>query len=555
MARSPDSPHTPRSRRPVPRLATVLLLTNLAILLLPLGSIGALRILENELIRRTEAELIAQGTVVGEAWRQHLAAVLEEQGASLADLAGAGQIGVPAAPEWLATDDPDGVLHPVPADLDRGRDPIWPRAADPPPATSDRPAMAEAGRRLTPLLQHTTTVTLAGIRVVDVDGVQVASTRGEAGLDLSVWDEVPAALRGEPVRRMRERLSDEPTPPITSLSRRTRVRVFVALPVFEGDRVLGAVVLSRTPISLRRALYDGRHRLIGAGLALLAVVVLVSTGLAWAVTRPMRRLVRRAERVADGDRSAVTADDRPGTAELARVQAAFDRMTRVLVDREAYIRTFATGVSHEFKTPLTAMKGAAELLSDHGDEMSDDERARFVGVIERECDRLERLVARLLELARADVLQPEDAAHDLFAVADGVARRAVDRGHDVVVDGAGPLVAAIDAVPATTILDNLVENAVQHGGDDVRVRIGLERVGDSIVVDVDDDGPGISDANAARVFESFFTTARRSGGTGVGLAIVRTLVTQHRGTIDLIRTPERTRFRVTLPVAPTEDAA
>ena len=186
-------------------------------------------------------------------------------------------------------------------------------------------------------------------------------------------------------------------------------------------------------------------------------------------------------------------------------------------------------------------------------DMSDDERARFVGVIERECDRLERLVGRLLELARADVLRPDEASHDVRAIADEVARHARDAGHDVRADGASVAIAAIDAVPMRTVLHNLVDNAVQHGGDGVVVRLGVSVEADRVVVDVDDSGPGISDANAERVFESFFTTARRDGGTGVGLAIVRTLVRQHRGDVELVRAPGRTRFRVTLPTSPTEE--
>ncbi len=533
---------------PRPRLRTVLLAANLVAVLVPLVFIGALRILENELVRRTEAELIAQGTVVVAAYRDALERVFEADGASLAAAVADGTYGVPADPRWLATDDPDGRLHPIPAELDRGRDPVLPPAPEPAAAERGDRRAADAGELVTPLLEYTTTVTLAGLRVVDASGVEVAASRDGAPRSLVAWDEVERALSGEPVRQLRQRISDEPPPPLSGLSRRTRVRVFVALPVLVGDRVVGAVVVTRTPVSVQKALYDGRRTLaLGAALLLLVAAALALV-LARLLGRPIEQLADRAERVAAGDVAAAAPLEHPGTDEVDRLSRSFVTMTTALLEREAYIRTFAANVSHEFKTPLTALRGSAELLEDHLDTMSDDERRGFLSTMIRETDRLERLVRRLLDLARADVLRPGDEASDVTETATRVCARHIDAGADVALNADERAVVRMDGAALEAIIACLVGNAVEHGGDNVRVRVDVRRDGDTVELRVHDDGAGISEANASRVFDAFFTTAREQSGTGVGLSIVRTLVTQHRGTVELERDPGTT-FVIRLPRA------
>ena len=256
-----------------------------------------------------------------------------------------------------------------------------------------------------PVLRDAQVVTLAGIRVVDYQGVVVASTGEWLGMSMTSSREINRSLQGESVSLLRQRISDQPPPPLASISRGTGVRVFVAMPIIQDDRVWGAVLLSRTPPNITQTLYGKRYHLLYGGLMLLGIVALIAGFTSLTISRPVRALMRQAERAVRGETGAVVPLTRPGTQEIAQLSQVVARMAQTLEQRADYIRSFASHVSHEFKTPLSAIQGAVELLWDHAETMSEQERRRFLDNLRCDAQRLERLVRRLLELARADVMQ------------------------------------------------------------------------------------------------------------------------------------------------------
>ena len=276
----------------------------------------------------------------------------------------------------------------------------------------------------------------------------------------------------------------------------------------------------------------------------------VSLLTAFAIARPVAALMRQTERAARGERGAVAVLTHPGTSEIAQLSEAVAHMARSLEERGEYIRNFAANVSHEFKTPLTAMQGAVELLREHGATMSDVERNQFLENIGANTNRLARLVRKLLELARADVMQPASENSDLGAVMSQVATRYREQGLAVELETPTPHVSvAIHEETLDSILNNLLDNARQHGGSQVLVKLGTQVGEDSVELTVRDSGPGVSGANAPRVFEPFFTTARPQGGTGLGLAVVRALVRAHGGDVWLDTSERGATFRARLPRA------
>ena len=537
-----------------PRLRTVLLTVNILILLLPLVGIGALRLYENALIRSTEAQLIVQGALVREIFRQEFLRQAELAGLLPAEPGAPPRYGRPL----FSGQDPSSASRdpsePVLPRLDIALDQVRPPAPDAEEASEAAdPIAAAVGARIMPALQAAGGTTLAGIRVVDARGIVVATTRSELDLSLAHREEVARALSGENVSILRQRISDEPVPPLRSLSRGQRYRVFVSMPVIEHERVIGAVVLSRTPMDIAKALYLKRRPLIFGAAVLLGVVVLVSVLTSFTISRPVRALIHQAELVSRGEKGALVPLGSPGTHELARLSEALARMAQVLEDRAEYIRTFASHISHEFKTPLTTMRGTVELMRDHLDKMTPEERARFLQNLGEASARLERLVSRLLEKARADMLRPGDERTDVAEALDGPVQRHRQAGLDVTLEhgrGVGEVRMAQDTLEE--IISNLLDNARQHGGENPRVVIStrLDRTARPPVVEVkvSDDGHGISDANAPRVFTPFFTTARERGGSGLGLSIVRSLLEAHGGTIELERENPGTTFRIRLPV-------
>jgi signal transduction histidine kinase len=506
-----------------PRLRTLLLALSLLTFALSWAGLIVLRVYDNQLLRQTESELLAEAGFVAGAYREALRAE------------GAGEgYGAALTPAALVAASSSVALAATRPRLDLGSDQVRPGAepARPPSTPPDAWALA-AGRRVTPVLSAAKPIALSGIRVVNADGTVVASSGEELGQSLAHREEVRRALAGEVVSLMRRRVSDHPNPPYQSASRETGVRVFVAMPVIEAGRVDGAVVLSRTPMTLGKAFYQDRYTLLVTALVLLAVISLVALLAAAFVARPVRALIAQTRAIGEGA-SAVAPIAHPGTREIAQLSEAFARMAKLLDQRGQYIRAFAASVSHEFKTPLAAIRGTVELLREHLGSMDDAQRQRFLDNLDADAARLDRLVRRLLDLARADVAQPTRERVALGTALEAVAARARAEGRAVTV--AAPADAQLTMAPATleAVLENLIDNAFQHGGPDVHVAIEARQDADGgVEVAVSDDGPGISAANAVQVFEPFFTTSRDRGGTGLGLTIVRALLHAHDATIAL----------------------
>jgi signal transduction histidine kinase len=403
--------------------------------------------------------------------------------------------------------------------------------------------LAAHERVLSRHLREAKHATLSGIRLVDADGIVVASSgdRRVLGEDLGGDPEVVAALAGAggSVVRPRPRATNAP---LDSRSRRATVRVFVASPVRVDGRIVGAIVLSRTPREEVQALYQMAPAGLWQG-AVLAVLATVAFGwLSSAVlTRSLSAVDRAAQRVADGHFDGLADLQRPKRShlrEVGRAALSVETMAVRLRDRLAYISEFASNVSHEFKTPLATLKGTLELLADDPD-MPPDQRTRFMTNASQSVDRLERLVTGLLSLARAEET-PDESIVDLEALVAASAERhgATWRGPLAPVRG--------DRSQLDAVVSNLLENARVHGGRAwVEGFVDGGRTGFAVV----DDGPGISPANLPQVFDRFFTTKRGQGSSGLGLALVRAIVFTHGGEVTVASRPGHTVFTVTLPAA------
>jgi len=220
-------------------------------------------------------------------------------------------------------------------------------------------------------------------------------------------------------------------------------------------------------------------------------------------------------------------------------------------------RDFVANVSHELRTPLTAIRGYVEALSD-GDVTTENSR-RFLDIIERHTERMERLVKDLLRLARLDAGQEGleilscDARNLINAVVTELSSALEQRQQrvDLVI---GPGADALRADPAKLhdVLRNLIANAITYSPERTSIRVETMRDGSSVTLSVSDEGPGIPEEDLSRVFERFYrvdkSRARDPGGTGLGLAIVKHLVELHKGDVRAENRPAGgARVSVTLP--------
>ncbi|MEP7240694.1 MAG: ATP-binding protein [Devosia sp.] len=269
-----------------------------------------------------------------------------------------------------------------------------------------------------------------------------------------------------------------------------------------------------------------------------ALVLTVAIGVVFArtLTGPINALIRRADEIGRGGRAAIVPPERLGTRELATLSQSFLDLAERLVDRTEYVSSFAAHVSHELKSPVTAIRGSAELLRDA--EMSPEEQRRFLDHIIADSDRLTALLERLRELARADL-----------SVVGGTSTLAQGLPEDGLLTASGdvdvPVRLGAEALKA--VLAQLTRNALENGATKVTATAALE--GDELCVVVADNGRGIALGNRDRVFEPFFTTRREAGGTGMGLQIVRSMLAAHRGSIALRPTASGAAFELRLPVA------
>ncbi|MCC6749469.1 MAG: HAMP domain-containing histidine kinase [Deltaproteobacteria bacterium] len=311
-----------------------------------------------------------------------------------------------------------------------------------------------------------------------------------------------------------------------------RVFLFLALPVRQGSAVAGAVYVTRSTVPVLQSLYRLRRQLVTVLVVALGLSSLLSLFLAATISGPIARLNDAAGRLARGDRTAVLQLRRGD--EIGQLSRSVDTLVRQLDHRATYVAEFAANISHELKTPLASIRGAAELLLDGAAEDA-SARERFLRMIASDVERLDRLVSRVLELSRIEAPTAEREGLDLSALVREVASAFPRCPLELVVPDALPyrghraqLVSALTA---------LVENAVRHSPADAPVVVALRRAGSRVELSVQDHGQGIADDQQTRIFDRFFTTRAAEGGTGLGLAIVAAVAEGHGGAVRLTSAP------------------
>lgn len=510
--------NTEKEPKKLYRLRTLLLLVTLSILLLPLVSVLYFRFYENELVRQTEIELIAQSAVISASYRSLVNSKLDDKS----------QYGIKITSSLK--NDRDDYYTPVAPTTDLSNQKVLARRK-PAKAIYDPPDLAAlyAGTQLQQVLRDTQQVTLAGMRILDYQGIVVAG-RNERGYSLEHVQEVQKALSGHYTSVIRQRVSDQRPPPIASISRGTGIRLFTAFPIIEDDRLYGVVYLSRTPQNILKHLYAVAEKVLVATAIVLSVTLFLAFFVSSRIVRPIKQLTQQAEKLAKGDLQTIDLLDKPGTYEVSKLSDSFSIMSHTLQQRGDYIRQFAAHVSHEFKTPLTSIQGAIELLQDHIDDMPKEQRQRFLDNLQNDTHRLEKLVSRLLELAKADAMHASNESSKLAPLLKSLRSRFNDKGLKILYrdeNNAHKLAIAPDVLE--TIINNLFENSLQHNATQVEVTTEEKR--DQVEIIFHDNGDGISSANAERIFTPFFTTRRNEGGTGLGLDIVASLLQTWKGDI------------------------
>ncbi len=354
--------------------------------------------------------------------------------------------------------------------------------------------------------------------------------------------------------------------------------IYVAYPIERLRSTRGVLLLSTQEGDIDQVIGDERIAIVMVFLIAAGVMLVLSMLLAGTIAEPVRRLSDAAERVRRGTRARQEIPDLTYRAdEIGHLSGSLRDMTKAMYARIEAIESFAADVAHELKNPLTSLRSAVETLPL---AKSEDSRKRLLAVIEHDVQRLDRLISDIsdasrldAELARADA-EPVDMHKLLQAIVSIENDVPKKSGVLAVLE-----LAKADAAPRSgksvrskltpytvlghdsrfgQVVTNLIDNACSFSPDNGKVVVTLSRSDRDVMITVDDEGPGIPEHAAERVFERFYTDRPDQGfgqHSGLGLSITRQIVEAHRGSIMASNRLDKdggvlgARFTVRLPAA------
>jgi len=365
------------------------------------------------------------------------------------------------------------------------------------------------------------------IYVTDADGiVRYDSEHKAVGEDYSNWRDVYLTLHGQYGSRSTR---DDPDDDASGV-------MHVAAAIREDSEIVGVVTVAKPSRTLAPIIARGERTIFRQGLFLLAATLVIGGLFTIWLTVSMNRLVRYARLLAAGQPAEPPSRGNDEIGELARALA----QLRNEVDGRAYVEHYVQHLTHEMKSPLAAIRGAAELLAEN--DLPDAERSRFTANVASQSQRLQALIDKLLRLAQLEQ-QRELEAPTAFSVSSLFAELELALSAPA---GQRRIILRFDVDPAIQIvgdhfllslaLSNLIQNALDFAPQNSVVECTAKADATHLNVSIRDRGPGIADYARERLFERFFSLPRPDGSaksTGLGLALVREIATLHGGEIRL----------------------
>jgi two-component system sensor histidine kinase ChvG len=485
------------------RIRTRLLLVNVVIVCVPVVGLGFARFYEREMLAAVETDMIHQAEVLRQLLRADVeAGTLAAHAAALPDIAAKTQTRirlVDAGGHVVADSHADG----PPEGVERAPMLAGPRLSGAPPQGGRRAAETAVGAR--PEIRR--------------------ALAGQYGATTRVWRwprYLSGAVEGE------------------------RVYLFSALPLRRADgTVAGAVYMTRSTLPVLASMYRLRRALIKILVIVLVITAVLSLFLAATIARPLGNLIRTANRIAAGSRGeSLRLERRDEIGDLAR---AIDEMARRLDRRAEETAALAADISHEFKSPLTSLRGAAELLLD-GAAADAGARGRFLRNMLADTQRLDRVVTRLLELSRLEADRAPPVEIDLGDLVTEAIEAASGRGAVSWQAPSAPVRVLGRRAALLAAIRNLIENAQAHAAPGTTPAVTVAAQSSVVRLAVHNQGPPIPPEIANRIWDRFFTTRAENGGTGLGLPIVAAVATAHGGQVSFDSHATRgTTFVLALP--------
>ncbi|MDD5330069.1 MAG: two-component system sensor histidine kinase CreC [Sulfuricella sp.] len=365
------------------------------------------------------------------------------------------------------------------------------------------------------------------VYVTDAQGIVVYSTEpGQIGRDFSSWRDVYLTLRGQYGARSSK---DAPGDANSSV-------MHVAAPVRDGQRIIGVLTVAKPYVTVQPFVERSQAAIRKRGFLLLGITALIGVVFTWHLTRAIRRLRRYAQSVTEGHKAT-----RPATraAELDELGRALESM-REKLEGKNYVESYIHNLTHELKSPLAAIRGAAELLEENS--MPVDERRLFLANIREQSERLREIADKMLQLAqleqRQSLEQPSliDLAELTRQAVTAAQPRLQNRSLAITMTASNDIRVKGESFLLRQAIENLLDNAIQFSPRQGKIAVDLSRNETTVRLEIRDQGSGIPDYATSRVFERFFSLPRPDTGrksTGLGLALAREVAELHGGSAGL----------------------
>jgi two-component system sensor histidine kinase CreC len=371
------------------------------------------------------------------------------------------------------------------------------------------------------------------IYITDTNGTLIFDSKNNAnvGKDYSKWRDVRLTLEGRYGARTTRSDLEDPTSSV----------LYVATPLMVKGKIAGVVTVGKPTTNINNFLTDAKPRIFHVGiLSLMAAAVFSLLASVW-ITRPIKRLTDYANGVRQGKRMGFP---KLGHSEIGEMGTAFQKMQEALEGKK-YVEQYIQTLTHEIKSPLSAIRGAAELLEE---KMQPEQRARFLSNICNEAHRIQQIVDRLLELSELENLKILRKIENIsFAslvnkVLESKQPMLSKKNLKVMVQIPDDIRVKGDSFLLHQAMGNLIQNAMDFSPDHSQIELTAHTDGKRVTFTVDDTGPGIPEYAKDKIFDRFFSLKRPDSGkksTGLGLNFVQEAAILHNGEVKLENLPEK----------------
>lgn len=378
------------------------------------------------------------------------------------------------------------------------------------------------------------------VYVTDDKGVVLFdSLARDEGKDFSKWNDVAQTLAGRYGARSSNDMDHAPGSIL-----------YVASPIVIDGKILGSLTVAKPNQNANLFIDEAKNTTFIVGVLCFLAVALLAIALSQIVTRPIRQLITYARDIRDGKRVAVP---HFGTGEIRALANAFEEMREALEGRK-YVEQYVQALTHEIKSPLTSIRGAAELLKEDPPEQI---KKQFLGNIESEVERAQDLIEKLLSLSalqrKTGIRQPEEilVQNLLEECKSRILVTAAKKELSVSITCPEGLALAGDRFWLAQALLNVIQNGIEFSPQGGELEISAFSTSETVTIKVSDQGPGIPEWALGKVLDSFYSLPRpdtNKRSSGLGLTIVNEVISLHHGTVQVAnRATGGTEITLTVP--------